>query len=109
MNMLDKVDKMIIGGGMAYTFLKVNDGMAIGTSLYDEDGAKIVPEITEKAKKLGVEIILPIDFVISLKFGEDGEIKEATKESGIPDGFLALDCGPASVELNAKAVMESKT
>merc|ERR1711934_857023 len=82
MNMLDKVDKMIVGGGMAYTFLKVNDGMAIGTSLYDEDGAKIVPEITEKAKKLGVEIILPVDFTISSKFGEDGEIKDATKESG---------------------------
>merc|ERR1719231_1745497 len=45
MNMLDKVNQMIIGGGMAYTFLKVNDGMAIGTSLYDEEGAKIVPEI----------------------------------------------------------------
>merc|ERR1712241_1090856 len=78
MNMLDKVDKMIIGGGMAYTFLKVNDGMSIGTSLYDEEGAKIVPEIMEKAKKLGVEIILPVDFTISSKFGEDGEIKEAT-------------------------------
>merc|ERR1711953_1656670 len=72
MNMLDKVNKMIIGGGMAYTFLKVNDGMSIGTSLYDEEGAKIVPEIMEKAKKLNVEIILPIDFVISSKFGEDG-------------------------------------
>merc|ERR1739845_298053 len=109
MNMLDKVDKMIVGGGMAYTFLKVNDGMAIGTSLYDEEGAKIVPEITEKAKKLGVEIILPIDFVISSKFGEDGEIKEATKENGIPDGFMGLDCGPKSIELNAAAVAASKT
>merc|ERR1712146_860884 len=109
MNMLDKVDKMIVGGGMAYTFLKVRDGMAIGTSLYDEEGAKIVPEIMEKAKKLGVEIILPVDFVISSKFGEDGEIKEATKESGIPDGFMGLDCGPKSVEMNAKAVKESKT
>ena len=49
-NMLDKVDKMIIGGGMAYTFLKVLDGMPIGSSLYDEDGAKIVPEIMSKAK-----------------------------------------------------------
>merc|ERR1712217_556073 len=48
MNLLDKVDKMIVGGGMAYTFLKVKDGMAIGTSLYDEEGAKIVPEIMEK-------------------------------------------------------------
>merc|ERR1711972_1267593 len=109
MNLLDKVDKMIVGGGMAYTFLKVKDGMAIGTSLYDEDGAKIVPQIVEKAQKLGVEIILPVDFVISSKFGEDGEIKEATKEDGIPDGFMGLDCGPKSIEANAKAVMDSKT
>merc|ERR1712032_1510205 len=109
MNMLDKVDKMIIGGGMAYTFLKVNDGMSIGTSLYDEDGAKIVPEITEKAKKLGVEIILPVDFTISSKFGEDGEVKDATKETGIPDGFMGLDCGPKSNALNAEAVRSSKT
>jgi len=109
MNMLDKVNKIIVGGGMAYTFLKVRDNMAIGTSLYDEEGAKIVPEILEKATKLGVEIILPVDFVISSKFGEDGEIKAGTTETGIPDGFMALDCGPATNELNAKAVMESKT
>merc|ERR1711948_74942 len=64
MNLLDKVNKMIIGGGMAYTFLK-HDGMSIGTSLYDAEGAKIVPDIIEKAKKLGVELILPVDFVIS--------------------------------------------
>merc|ERR1740127_397828 len=109
MNMLDKVNAIIIGGGMAYTFLKVNDGMAIGTSLYDEEGAKIVPDIMEKAKKLGVEIVLPVDFVISSKFGEDGEIKAATKEGGIPDGFMGLDCGPKSCEMNAAAVKESKT
>jgi len=109
MNMLNKVDKIIIGGGMAYTFLKVNSGMEIGTSLYDPEGAKIVPEIMEKAAKLGVEIILPVDFVISSKFGEDGEIKETTKEAGIPAGFMGLDCGPKSIEMNAKAVMESKT
>jgi len=109
MNMLDKVNKIIIGGGMAYTFLKVNDGMKIGTSLFDEEGAKIVPEIMEKAKKLGVEIVLPIDFVISSKFGEDGEIMSADKADGIPDGFMALDCGPKSIALNAAAVRESKT
>merc|ERR1711912_203001 len=109
MNLLDKVDKMIVGGGMAYTFLKVSDGMAIGTSLYDEEGAKIVPEIVEKAKKLGVEIILPVDFTISSKFGEDGEIKEATKEGGIPDGFMGLDCGPKSIVMNKAAVDASKT
>merc|ERR1719389_68805 len=74
-NMIDKVNKIIIGGGMAYTFLKVIDGMAIGSSLYDEEGAKIVPEIMAKAKEKDVEIILPVDFIVSSKFGEDGEIK----------------------------------
>merc|ERR1719379_574987 len=109
MNLLDKVDKMIVGGGMAYTFLKTNEGMSIGSSLYDEEGAKIVPEIIEKAKKLGVEIILPVDFTISSKFGEDGEIKSSTKAEGIPDGFMGLDCGPESIKLNAAAVEASKT
>merc|ERR1711988_1368849 len=109
MNMLDKVDKLIVGGGMAYTFLKVNDGMSIGTSLFDEEGAKIVPDIMEKAKEKNVEIILPVDFTISSKFGEDGEIKSATKEEGIPDGFMGLDCGPKSNELNKAAVEASKT
>merc|ERR1719426_780136 len=108
-NMLDKVDKLIIGGGMAYTFLKVNDGLAIGPSLYDAEGAKIVPEIMEKAKKLGVEIILPVDYVNSSEFGEGGEIKTTDKADGIPDGFMALDCGPKTIALNAAAVQESKT
>merc|ERR1719222_374643 len=109
MNMLDKVDKMIIGGGMAYTFLKTTEGMGIGSSLYDEEGAKIVPEIVEKAKKLNVEIILPVDFVLSSKFGEDGEVKTSTKAEGIPDGFMGLDCGPESNKLNKAAVDASKT
>jgi len=108
-NMLSKVDKMIIGGGMAYTFLKVNDGMAIGTSLYDEEGAKIVPEIMAAAKEKGVEIVLPVDFVVSTKFGEDGEIKQATKAEGVPDGFMGLDCGPESIKLNAATINASKT
>merc|ERR1719181_108021 len=109
-NLLDKVDKMIIGGGMAFTFLKMNDGTAIGGSLYDDEGAKIVPDIMKKAKELGVEIILPVDFTISSKFGEDGEIKEGvTMEDGIPDGFMGLDCGPKSIALNKAAVDASKT
>merc|ERR1740121_1256419 len=108
-NMLDKVDKLIIGGGMAFTFLKVNDGMSVGSSLYDEEGAKTVADIMAKAKEKNVEIILPVDFIISSKFGEDGEIKEATKEEGIPDGFMGLDCGPKSIVLNAEAVRASKT
>merc|ERR1712048_1361675 len=109
-NMLDKVDKLIIGGGMAFTFLKVIDDMSVGSSLYDEEGAKTVPDIMAKAKEKNVEIILPVDFTISSKFGEDGEIKDGvTKEEGIPDGFLGLDCGPKSNALNKAAVDASKT
>merc|ERR1712238_531688 len=86
-NMCDKVDKIIIGGGMAFTFLKVLENMSIGGSLYDEEGAKIVPEIMEKAKEKNVEIVLPVDFVTSSKFGEDGEVTTATLKDGIKDGF----------------------
>merc|ERR1712056_42163 len=83
--------------------------MAIGTSLYGEDGAKIVPDIMKKAKDLGVEIALPVDFTISSKFGEDGEIKTSTKAEGIPDGFMGLDCGAESMKANAKMVAKAKT
>merc|ERR1711933_173502 len=80
-----------------------------GSSLYDEEGAKVVPDIMAKAKEKGVEIILPVDFTASSKFGEDGEIKEVTKADGIPAGFMGLDCGPKSIEANAAAVDASKT
>merc|ERR1712050_779462 len=64
----------------------------------------------KKAKELGVEIILPVDFTVSSKFGEDGEVKEGvTKEEGVPEGFMGLDCGPKSIELNKAAVEASKT
>ena len=69
------------------------EGVSIGGSLYDEEGAKIVPEIMELAKEKGVEITLPVDFVTSSKFGEDGTIEEATKESGIKD----VRCRPAAL------------
>jgi len=108
-NMCDKVDKIIIGGGMAFTFLKVLENMSIGGSLFDEEGAKIVPEIMAKAKEKNVEIILPVDFVTSSKFGEDGTIENATKAEGIKEGMMGLDCGPESVKLNAAAIMASKT
>merc|ERR1719414_1992480 len=108
-NMLDKVDIMIIGGGMAFTFLKVIDGIDIGSSLFDEEGSKIVGEIMEKAKEKGVEIVLPVDFVCSSKFGEDGEIKTADAKSGVPEGFMGLDCGPESIVRNAEAIAKAKT
>jgi len=108
LNLLDKVDIMIIGGGMAFTFLK-EDGCSIGASLYDEEGAKLVPEIKKKAKEKGVELILPVDFICSSKFGDDGEIKEGDMSTGVPEGFLGLDIGPKSIELNDAAIAKSKT
>merc|ERR1711937_692736 len=93
-NLTSKVDKMIVGGGMAFTFAKVLNGANIGGSLFDEEGAKIVPDIMEAAKAANVEMIFPVDFTVSPKFGEDGEIKEGvTLEEGVPDGFMGLDCG----------------
>jgi len=108
LSLLDKVDIMIIGGGMAFTFLKV-DGCAIGASLFDEEGASLVPEIKKKAKEKGVELILPVDFVCSSKFGEDGEIRNGDLSTGVPDGFLGLDIGPKSIALNDAAIAKSKT
>ena len=102
MNLLDKVDIMIIGGGMAFTFIK-EAGVDIGNSLYDEEGAKLVPEIKKKAEEKGVELILPVDFVCSSKFGDDGEIQEGDMSTGVPEGFLGLDIGPKSIAMNDEA------
>lgn len=108
-NLLDKADKVIIGGGMAYTFHKVNRGMAIGSSLFDKAGAEIVAELEAKAKAKGVELIFPVDFVCGDKFGPDAKTQPATMESGIPDGWEGFDAGPKSIELYRKAILESKT
>ncbi|MBW8782471.1 MAG: phosphoglycerate kinase [Verrucomicrobia bacterium] len=108
-NLLDKADKVIIGGGMAYTFHKVNRGMKIGSSLFDKAGAEIVAELEAKAKAKGVELIFPVDFVCGNKFGPDSETQPATLESGIPDGWEGFDAGPKSIELYRKAILSSKT
>ncbi|MFH1498932.1 MAG: phosphoglycerate kinase [Verrucomicrobiota bacterium] len=108
-NLLDKADKVIIGGGMAYTFHKVNRGMAIGSSLFDKAGAEIVAELEAKAKEKGVELIFPIDFVCGDKFGPDANTQPATMESGIPDGWEGFDAGPESVKLYKAAILASKT
>jgi len=109
MNMIDKVDSMIIGGGMAFTFLKVLHNMSIGASLYDEEGSKIVQEIMDKAKAKGVKIVLPVDFITSSKFGEDGTIEAAAMADGVKEGMMGLDCGPETIKLNSDTIAESKT
>jgi len=107
-SMLDKVDEMIIGGGMAFTFRKVLDNMSIGTSLFDEEGAKIVPKLIEKAKAKNVKLHFPVDFVTADKFAEDANVGAATLEEGIPDDRMGLDCGPKSRQLFAEVISRAK-
>merc|ERR1711872_955850 len=107
-NMLDKVDEMIVGGGMAFTFRKVMDNMAIGSSLYDEEGAKIVPNLVEKAKAKNVKLHFPVDFVTADKFAADAAVGAATVEEGIKEGWMGLDCGPRSRELFAEVIARAK-
>ncbi|CAI5745653.1 unnamed protein product [Peronospora destructor] len=109
MNMLDKVDEMVIGGGMAYTFKKVINNMEIANSLYDAAGAKIVPQIVEKAKAKGVTLHLPEDFIIADKFAADASKKVAIENEGIPSGWMGLDVGPESSEAFSNAVSKAKT
>jgi phosphoglycerate kinase len=108
-NLLEKANKVIIGGGMAYTFHKVNRGMKIGASLFDPEGAKIVAELEAKAKSRGVELIFPIDFIAADKFAPDANTQPADLASGIPDGWEGLDAGPKSTELYRQAILGSKT
>lgn len=108
-NLIEKADKIIIGGGMAYTFHKQLRGMKIGGSLFDAEGAKIVGELEAKAKERGVELILPVDFVAADKFAPDANTQPATLEGGIPDGWEGLDAGPKSIDLYRKAILSAKT
>ncbi len=98
-NLLDIADELIIGGGMAYTFLKVLNGMEIAESLFDPEGAKIVPELMEKARARGVQVHLPVDFVCADKFDPAAQTCAATAAEGIPHGWMGLDCGPQSIAL----------
>uniref|UniRef100_A0A914D5L8 Phosphoglycerate kinase n=1 Tax=Acrobeloides nanus TaxID=290746 RepID=A0A914D5L8_9BILA len=108
-NLLDKVDEMIIGGGMAYTFLKVLNGVNIGNSLFDEEGSKIVKELVDKAKEKNVQIHLPVDFVVADKFAEDASHSVSNISSGIPDGHMGLDVGPETTKQFSEVVRRAKT
>ncbi|KAH7889881.1 phosphoglycerate kinase [Phlebopus sp. FC_14] len=104
--MLDKVNSLIIGGGMAFTFLKEEKQMNIGKSLFDEENAKTVKNLVEKASLKKVDLILPVDFVTG-RF-EDGtpvKVGEATLEGGIPDDAMGLDVGPKSSADFRKAIL----
>uniref|UniRef100_A0A6G3MF26 Phosphoglycerate kinase n=1 Tax=Henneguya salminicola TaxID=69463 RepID=A0A6G3MF26_HENSL len=107
-NILDKVDVLIIGGGMAYTFLSVHYKMKIGKSLFDEAGSKLVESIFESAQAKGVRLLFPVDFVTAAEFKEDAKPGHTTAEEGIPDNYMGLDIGDTSIELFNKEIQSSK-
>lgn len=105
--LLDKVDNLIIGGGMSYTFAKAQGG-SIGDSLQEPDKMDFVLELMAKAKEKGVNLLLPADTVISKAFANDAE--QGLAVSGkIPDGWMGLDIGPKSREEFAEVILKSKT
>jgi phosphoglycerate kinase len=106
-NLLDKVDNLIIGGGMAYTFLKAQ-GYEVGTSLLEEDKIEYAKEMMAKAKEKGVNLLLPTDVVMAEKFTEDAE-PIVTEDANIKDGYMGLDIGPKSVDIFVDAINKSKT
>ena len=104
-NLLTKVDTLIIGGGMAYTFLKAL-GKKIGNSLCEEDQIQYAKDMMAHAKELGVKFLLPVDNVAADKF--DPEANTQIVEE-IPDGWMGLDIGPKTVELYSEAIKSAKT
>ena len=106
-NLLDKVNNLIIGGGMAYTFFKALGGN-VGKSLVEEDKLDLAKELIKKAKEKGVEFLLPMDSIVADKFAADANTNVANNHS-IQDGWMGLDIGPQAIEVFSKAVSNSKT
>ena len=107
LSLIEKVDNLIIGGGMAYTFVKARGG-AIGNSIYEKDKLELADRIIQKAQDRGVNIILPTDSVNSSKFGEDGAIQTSDIEKISPN-YMGLDIGPKSIQLFKNVIQNSKT
>ena len=106
-NMIDKVDTIIIGGGMAHTF-DASKGYPIGDSLCERDKIDLAKELLEKAEKKGVKVVLPVDVVIADKFAADANTKTVDVDK-VPDGWQALDSGAKTSEEYVKALQGAKT
>jgi len=106
-SMLEKVDKLVIGGGMVFTFLKAR-GLDTGASLVEEDKVELAKELEAKAKEKGVEFILPTDVVVADKFDADANTKTVSVEE-IPEGWMGLDNGPESTKMIQEALADCKT
>ena len=107
-NLLEKVDTLIIGGGMAYTFQKAM-GKEIGKSLLDEERIDLAKDLMEKAKAKGVKLLLPVDNVCGSDFSNDCNIITVDADQGIPADYEGMDIGPKSVKLFSDAIREAKT
>ncbi|CAE6433397.1 unnamed protein product [Rhizoctonia solani] len=108
-NMLDKVNSLIICGGMAFTFKKTLDGVAIGNSLFDQAGSEKVAGLLEKAKANNVKVVFPVDYITGDKFDKNAKTGTATDAEGVPEGWMGLDAGEKSRELFKETVLEAKT
>jgi phosphoglycerate kinase len=106
-NLLDKVDTLIIGGGMAFTFEKAL-GNNVGNSLLEEDYVSYAKEMIEKAEAKGVKLLIPVDTVVADAFSNDANIKTVDR-GGIEDGWMGLDIGPKTSALYADALKDAKT
>ncbi|MEJ8548059.1 phosphoglycerate kinase [Brevibacillus borstelensis] len=106
-NLLTKVDHLIIGGGMANTFLKAQ-GYGIGASLCEDDKLDLARTLMEQAKERGVQLLMPVDVVAADRFAADAD-KQTVSIDAIPEGWMALDIGPKTVELYRKVIVDSKT
>ena len=106
-NLLDKVDTLIIGGGMCYTFTKAQGGN-VGNSLLEEDYLQYALDMVKKAEEKGVKLLLPVDAVVADAFSNDANTK-VVAQNEIPDGWMGLDIGPKTAEMFADAVKSAKT
>lgn len=106
-NLIEKVDSILIGGGMAYTFLKAK-GYNIGTSLLEEDKVELAKELMEKAKAKNVKLLLPVDTVVAKEFKNDTEFKTVEAEN-IPDDMMGLDIGEETVKVFSDEIKNAKT
>ncbi|WP_330360750.1 phosphoglycerate kinase [Clostridioides difficile] len=105
--LLEKVDNLIIGGGMAYTFLKAQ-GYEVGTSLLEIDKVEYAKEMMEKAKNKGVNLLLPVDVVMADHFAPDAT-PIVTEDANVKEGYMGLDMGPKTIANFVKTIKESKT
>ena len=106
-NLLARVDRLLIGGGMAYTFLAAQ-GHGVGTSLLEEDQLETVRGFIDQARSTGVELVLPVDIVVADRFAADAQV-EVVSADAIPEGWMGLDIGPRTRELFAARIADAGT